>query len=98
MERAIELVEHPPLAAKGKSEPVLCWQVVGRRASFGLEDVAVGRAPLMAGRARSPCSSTHSPGVREEQRLQLVTLVGVPGIGKSRLVQELRRSSSAIPT
>ena len=51
VERAIELVEHPPLAAKGKSEPVLCWQVVGRRASFGLEDDAVGRAPLV-GRAR----------------------------------------------
>ena len=50
VERAIELVEHPPLAAKG-SEPVLCWQVVGRRASFGLEDDAVGRAPLV-GRAR----------------------------------------------
>ena len=41
-------------------------------------------------RARSStCSSTLSTASRREQAPQLVTLVGVPGIGKSRLVYEL---------
>ena len=42
-----------------------------------------------AGSARSPCSRTRSPACRQERRAQLVTVVGVPGIGKSRLVLEL---------
>jgi predicted ATPase len=34
---------------------------------------------------------------REERELQLVTLIGVPGIGKSRLVYELSRIADADP-
>ena len=45
----------------------------------------------------STCSSTRSPGPGASPGAQLVTLVGVPGIGKSRLVAELAASVDAEP-
>ena len=60
------------------------------RASFGVEDVDVGDARLSsAASARSRCSRTLSRASAATSGPQLITLVGVPGIGKSRLVQEL---------
>jgi class 3 adenylate cyclase/tetratricopeptide (TPR) repeat protein len=96
-ERAIELVLQEPIEAKGKAQPVACWLVVGARSSFGLEDDVVGRAPL-AGRAREVSVLADAlERVCSDERPQLVTLVGVPGIGKSRLVQELRDLVDADP-
>ena len=41
VERAIDLEELAPVAAKGKADPVPCWRVVGARSQLGLakEDV-----------------------------------------------------------
>jgi class 3 adenylate cyclase/tetratricopeptide (TPR) repeat protein len=89
-QRVIEFVDHEAIQARGKAEPVPCWLVVKARSSFGLEDDAVGHAPLV-GRAREVALLADALArVRSDERPQLVTLVGVPGIGKSRLVQELR--------
>jgi len=83
----IEYRDAPPVDAKGKKEPILVWEAVDARARFGTDFVKSG-APLV-GRKRelgvltdafSRARSTHEP--------QLITLVGVPGIGKSRLVYE----------
>jgi class 3 adenylate cyclase len=78
-----------PVAAKGKAAPVLVWLVEGARASLGVD---VDQAPVTAlvGRERERDLLAHALGrVRAEQAPQLVTLVGVPGMGKSRLVWEL---------
>jgi class 3 adenylate cyclase/tetratricopeptide (TPR) repeat protein len=96
-ERAIELVEHTPIEAKGKAQPVACWLVVGTRSSFGLEDDTVGRAPLVGRKREVSVLADALERVRSDERPQLVTLVGVPGIGKSRLVQELRGLVEAEP-
>ena len=89
-QRTIEFAQHESIHARGKAEPVPCWLVVNARSSFGLEDDAVGRAPLV-GRVREVALLADALArVRSDERPQLVTLVGVPGIGKSRLVQELR--------
>src|SRR3954462_5989336 len=88
-QRAIEFVAHESIQARGKAELVPCWLVVDARSSFGLEDDAVGQATLV-GRAREVGLLADALArVRGHERPQLVTLVGVPGIGKSRLVQEL---------
>ncbi len=89
-ERAIELVRREPIEAKGKAQPVSCWLVAGARSSFGVEDDAVGRAPLVGRTREVSVLADALERVRIDERPQLVTLVGVPGIGKSRLVQELR--------
>ena len=86
-EHAIEYREAAAADAKGKQKPVPVWEALDAKARFGTDFVKAG-APLV-GRQRelgvlfdafARARSTHDP--------QLVTLVGVPGIGKSRLVYE----------
>ena len=71
----------------------------------GTRAIRGGRRPRGAHRsssgasASSPSCGTRSSRARHSRTSQLVTLVGVPGIGKSRLVYELsRRSSTPIPS
>jgi class 3 adenylate cyclase/tetratricopeptide (TPR) repeat protein len=75
--------------AKGKAEPVRVWEALQPRARVVSLDQ--GRTPLV-GRARElELLVSTLARAREERTSQLVTLVGVPGIGKSRLVSELRQ-------
>jgi class 3 adenylate cyclase len=95
--RTIEYRELEAIAAKGKAEPVPAWEAVEARARLGSEvlDYTAGR---LVGREREHdlLRSTFER-VRDERSPQLVTLVGVPGIGKSRLVHELSRIADADP-
>jgi class 3 adenylate cyclase/tetratricopeptide (TPR) repeat protein len=86
-ERAIEYGEPQSIEAKGKAAPIQVREAVRARARVGVE--RVGGAPLV-GREREVTlvRETLARVVREREP-QLVTLVGVPGIGKSRLVFEL---------
>jgi class 3 adenylate cyclase/tetratricopeptide (TPR) repeat protein len=75
--------------AKGKAEPVPVWEVIEARSRYG-EDVArSGGAPLVGREHESELLRGALQRARQEESTQLVTLVGVPGIGKSRLVSEL---------
>jgi class 3 adenylate cyclase/tetratricopeptide (TPR) repeat protein len=86
-ERAIDYAEASTINAKGKSLPIAVWQAARARARVGVERLS--DTPLV-GRERelTLLRSTWSR-VAEEREPQLMTLVGVPGIGKSRLVSEL---------
>jgi class 3 adenylate cyclase/tetratricopeptide (TPR) repeat protein len=96
-DRAIIFRQAEPVAAKGKAEPVAVWQALGARASLGV-DVAQAPAAALVGRERELDLLADALGrAREEQAPQLVTLVGVPGIGKSRLVWELKKLVEAEP-
>ncbi len=96
-ERAIDYAEHEPVQAKGKAEPVVAWLALSTRSSFGVEDVAVGRAPLVGREREVALLADALARVRSDARPQLITLVGVPGIGKSRLVHELSEIVDADP-
>jgi class 3 adenylate cyclase len=83
-----------PLAAKGKSEPLAAWLLEsvdplapGHRRRLDLP--MVGRATEL-GLVRLTADRTE-----QLQRPHLVTMLGQPGIGKSRLVSELRRGGDA---
>ncbi len=82
-----------PLNLRGKQELVAAWAVQGRRETSapyaqhprgieGLESPLVGRALEL-----TLMHATYAR-VQAEQRPHLITLLGVPGIGKSRLVRE----------
>ena len=84
----IDFREHEPVEAKGKSEPVPVWEAVEARSRVGVE---VGSfATELVGRERDVDTLVGAfQRTRAERAPQLVTIVGVPGIGKSRLVAEL---------
>lgn len=88
-ERMIEYAEHEPVEAKGKGRPVPVWEAVAARSRLGVDVSQESRAPLVGrARERELLAGTLQRVVAEREP-QLVTLVGVPGIGKSRLVYEL---------
>src|SRR5437588_3219348 len=87
--QVIEYREAEPIQAKGKQDPVPVWEAVAARSRFGLDVEQAPRTPLV-GRERELAFLTDAlERARSENEPQLVTLVGVPGIGKSRLVAEL---------
>jgi class 3 adenylate cyclase/tetratricopeptide (TPR) repeat protein len=94
-ERIIDYAPARAVEAKGKKEPVAAREVVQPRSRFGVDVRQIGTTPLV-GRKRERTVLTEALArVKEERSPQLVTLVGVPGIGKSRLVWELFRHIEA---
>jgi class 3 adenylate cyclase/tetratricopeptide (TPR) repeat protein len=86
---AIEYRDAPPVEAKGKAEPVAVWEVVAARSRFGSDVEQKLRTPLVGRERERDLLADALARARSEQSAQLVTLVGVPGIGKSRLIAEL---------
>jgi class 3 adenylate cyclase/tetratricopeptide (TPR) repeat protein len=89
-----DLFEYDPLdpvAAKGKAEPVPLWHAKAARRRFGVDVEPVSRTPLI-GRDDDLAllQSTYARTLRESST-QLVTIVGEPGVGKTRLTAEFRR-------
>jgi class 3 adenylate cyclase len=80
-----------PIHAKGKAEPVPVWQPIAPLARTGLAIAEAARQPLVSRRAELALLLGILDGVRSSRAPQLVTIVGDPGIGKSRLVFELFR-------
>src|SRR4029453_7665290 len=87
--RAIEYREAPPVDAKGKAEPVPVWEVVQARSRYGADVTHKPGTPLVGRERELGLLVSTLARAQHERSPQLVTLVGVPGIGKSRLVYEL---------
>jgi class 3 adenylate cyclase/tetratricopeptide (TPR) repeat protein len=87
--RAVEYQAFEPVRAKGKAEPVLAWQAVAARARPGADPRDRGRAPLVGRDREIELLCDAFARVRYERHVEVVTLVGAPGLGKSRLVHEL---------
>jgi hypothetical protein len=85
------------IIAKGKATPIRAWEAVQVRSRFGVDLVEHARVPLVGRLRELDLLKDALLRVREERSPQLVTLVGVPGIGKSRLVYELMRAVVARP-
>jgi hypothetical protein len=94
---AIEYAEREPVTAKGKVEPIRVWEAVQARSRLRVDLEQHAVLPLV-GRVRELETLIGAfDRARGEREPQLVTLVGVPGIGKSRLVAELYARLDAAP-
>jgi class 3 adenylate cyclase len=87
-EQVIDYREAEPVEAKGKAEPVPVWEALQARARLGVDVRRTVRTELVGRRRELEILRAAFARAREELSPQLVTLVGVPGIGKSRLVYE----------
>ncbi|HEX5245867.1 MAG TPA: adenylate/guanylate cyclase domain-containing protein [Gaiellaceae bacterium] len=97
-ERAIEYAEREPVVAKGKAEPVRVWEPLQARSRLGVDVVQQSRTPLVGRRRELTALHDALARAHEGRTVQLVTLVGVPGIGKSRLVYELALAQRELVT
>jgi class 3 adenylate cyclase/tetratricopeptide (TPR) repeat protein len=86
-----------PVQAKGKADPVPAWEALAPRARYGMEVAQPGEAPLVGRAAELAALQDALERVRRRRSPELMTLVGAPGIGKSRLVFELFRAADAAP-
>jgi class 3 adenylate cyclase/tetratricopeptide (TPR) repeat protein len=94
-ERAIQYRETAPVDAKGKAAPVPAWLAERAWARVGVDRV---HGAALVGRAREVALLEDALArTLADRSSQLVTLVGVPGIGKSRLVLELYESVDRRP-
>jgi predicted ATPase/class 3 adenylate cyclase len=88
-DHSIEYRDTEPVQAKGKSEPVPVWEPVAPKARLGVDIAFRGGAPLVGRGDELNALLDAVSRAQRDRTPQLVTLVGVPGIGKSRLVWEL---------
>jgi class 3 adenylate cyclase/tetratricopeptide (TPR) repeat protein len=96
--QAISYADHDPVDAKGKAAPVPVWEVVDARSRFGVDVGRAGGGALLVGREHElDLLRSALERARREESPQLITLVGVPGIGKSRLVAELFSTIDVMP-
>ncbi|PZG47077.1 adenylate/guanylate cyclase domain-containing protein [Spongiactinospora gelatinilytica] len=80
------LDEIPPLSLKGKREPVRAWRLVSVDPERG--EPEADTIPLIGRAAELRRLTELHQQVVAERRCGMATLLGVPGIGKSRLVRE----------
>jgi class 3 adenylate cyclase/predicted ATPase len=84
---AVTVETVPPVEAKGKSEPLVAYRLVDASARGALPR---REASHLVGRVAELAAVEREFEVAvEERRCRLVTIVGEPGVGKSRLAGEL---------
>jgi class 3 adenylate cyclase/tetratricopeptide (TPR) repeat protein len=88
--QAIRYEELPGLELKGKHEPVAAWQAISATSRFGVDAEVAPPTPFV-GRDRELrlLQDTFERMVGESE-IQLVTIIGEPGVGKTRLLAEFR--------
>jgi class 3 adenylate cyclase len=86
---AIDYAEHEPVEAKGKVDPIPVWEALEAHSRLGVDLLRRVRSPLVGRERERTLLRETLDRVKDERSSQLITLVGVPGIGKSRLVYEL---------
>ncbi len=95
---AIEYGDRRVLQAKGKAHPVAVYEahraMTERRPAYDRPPLA----PLVGRKEELALILDTLARARRDRTVQLVTLVGVPGIGKSRLVWELQRALADEPS
>jgi class 3 adenylate cyclase/tetratricopeptide (TPR) repeat protein len=89
--RVIDYSPANAVAAKGKELPVAAWEAIQTRSRFGVDVPDAVRTTLVGRERELGVLRDALSRLLAEPAPQLLTLIGVPGIGKSRLLHELSR-------
>jgi class 3 adenylate cyclase/tetratricopeptide (TPR) repeat protein len=88
-ERIFDYVELEPVAVKGKAGPLAVFRPLQPRARYGSDVVRTHATPLVGRELEKPLLIGMFERSAQQRSCQLVTIVGEPGVGKSRLSAEL---------
>jgi class 3 adenylate cyclase len=94
--RTIQLEPSEPVYAKGKAEPVPAWLALEPRSRVP-EQARLGGLALVGREMEVGILRSVFDRSRSESSTQLVSVIGEPGIGKSRLVEELAEYVQRLP-
>jgi DNA-binding SARP family transcriptional activator/class 3 adenylate cyclase len=94
-ERSISYGPASLLSLAGRAKPMTVWSALEPRNRTGLDALAAGPVPLVGRDRELGLLLECYRRTRAERRPRLVTLLGPPGIGKTRLVAELGRTLDA---
>src|SRR4029450_327738 len=87
--RLFDYQELDPVRVKGKAAPVPVWRLLRARSRTGLEAVRRSGAPFVGRQTELAQLRGLFERTVAERTVRLVTVVGEPGVGKSRFVGEL---------
>jgi class 3 adenylate cyclase/tetratricopeptide (TPR) repeat protein len=83
--------ELAPVRVKGKAQPVPVWRLIGPRSRLGVDVDQRPVAPFIGRDAELDLLKRCYADTVRERSVRLVTLLGEPGVGKSRLIHEFGR-------
>jgi DNA-binding SARP family transcriptional activator len=90
---AIDYREAGPVAANGKSAPVTAWEAIRVLVEPGI-DLSRHHSPFIGREHELAALQERLTWAASQRSPQLVTILGVPGIGKTRLVSELQQATA----
>ena len=88
-ERVFEYETLEPVVVKGKSEPLSIFRPLRARAEFGRDVIRTHTTPLVGRDLEKSLLIGTFERAAQQRSCQVVTLVGEPGVGKSRMCAEL---------
>jgi class 3 adenylate cyclase/tetratricopeptide (TPR) repeat protein len=90
--RLFDYQELAPVKVKGKADPVPVWRLEGARSRTGIEAVRRAGTPFVGRQVELDLLKGLFEQTLADRMVRLVTVVGEPGVGKSRFVTELAAS------
>jgi class 3 adenylate cyclase/tetratricopeptide (TPR) repeat protein len=100
MRATADAIDYEPLQAvraKGKAVPIAAWRAKGARSRFGVDWELLEHAAFVGREPELSVLTGFFSRAAGDRSVHVVTIVGEPGIGKSRLVWELHRELDARP-
>ena len=88
-ERVFDYERLEPVSVKGKAEPLAIHRPLQARARFGSDVIRTRSTPLVGRELERTLLVGTFERAAQQRSCQLVTVVGEPGVGKSRLCAEL---------
>jgi class 3 adenylate cyclase len=88
-ERVFDYEELEPVVVKGKPDPLALFRPLRPRARLGSDVTRTHTTPLVGRELEKPLLIGTFERAAQQRSCQLVTVVGEPGVGKSRLCAEL---------